>query len=317
MTVWCLVATLYLGVQLPSEPNREPVTIERYESAEAVPGGVQAARWKTDWVLLRRIDPTPGPVTIGQHTKEENTLRQIELTEPYYLAVYETTRAQWAKLNGTVVAPVPEDPMSAVKPVARVAYNQVVGVLAGTGFSLPTEAQWEYACRAGDAKAWDDGSACSAYAPVGWKESPFVQADHVLDRLGRYAMNGGMVPNGNLGREPRGAELATNGPAVVGSYLPNAWGLYDLQGNVYELCTDWYSPKLTAESAGRDPRGPAENPREDGLSFRVIKGGSWWNFRYGSPEFCRPGERSFSGLVATRTPHQAVGFRLLLPVAGL
>jgi len=86
-----------------------------------------------------------------------------------------------------------------------------------------------------------------------------------LDALGRYRYNGGQ-PNGST---PPSGCLPTNGSAIMGSYLPNNWGLYDMHGNAAEMCLDWKGNLGTAPST--DPVGPASS--SDG--FRVDRGGCW------------------------------------------
>lgn len=127
--------------------------------------------------------------------------------------------------------------------------NRTDGILA---FDLPTDAQWEWACRAGTSGALNDGT----------KNLVNSTSDPNLDLLGRYAANGGTLPSGIT------EALATekNGSAIVGSYRPNAWGLYDMHGNVYEWCLDWF---VEAISGGEDPTGPASG------SDRVRRGGGW------------------------------------------
>ena len=129
----------------------------------------------------------------------------------------------------------------------------------GYRFSLPTEAQWEYACRAGTT-------------------TPFYFGD-VLDR-----------DRGNFGRH-------VGRTTEVGSYPANAWGLYDMHGNVWEWCLDWY---------GAYPMGNVTNPvgTSSGLS-RVLRGGGWFH----PAEYCR------SAMRRDREPsvrNNAIGFRLAL-----
>lgn len=109
------------------------------------------------------------------------------------------------------------------------------------GGSLPTEAQWEYACRAGSSTVWSFGDDSSLLGDYAWC----------------YSNSDG-------------------GPHEVGTRLPNGWGLYDMHGNVYEWVNDWFDDYygidgLTAETSVNDPEGPASG------FYKVIKGGSWYN----------------------------------------
>lgn len=113
-----------------------------------------------------------------------------------------------------------------------------------------------------------------------------------LDALGRYKFDGGYLTGGASPAQGCGA---TNGTATVGSYQPNAWGLYDTHGNVWEWCLDWYA---TAVSGGTDPSGAVSG------SARIIRGGGW-NFTASN---CRSAYRE-TGAPSPR--YNYVGFRLV------
>jgi formylglycine-generating enzyme required for sulfatase activity len=118
-----------------------------------------------------------------------------------------------------------------------------------TTMDLPTESQWEYACRAGTTTALNSGKNLTATGNCS-----------NMAEVGRYEFNGGSgsTKNGDT-------SVAT---AKVGSYLPNAWGLYDMHGNVREWCLDWYG---TYPGSVQDPLGAASG------AVRVARGGSWYN----------------------------------------
>jgi formylglycine-generating enzyme required for sulfatase activity len=122
-----------------------------------------------------------------------------------------------------------------------------VSLLGGYGYRLPTEAEWEYACRA--------------------KSTTLYPFGDDAGNLGEHAWF-----DGNSERKTH----------PVGQKLPNAWGLYDMLGNVWEWCADCYDPNYYASSPPADPPGPS------GVSHRVIRGGSWGN----DPWYCRPAIRS-------------------------
>jgi hypothetical protein len=132
-------------------------------------------------------------------------------------------------------------------------YCKWLTAITGRYYRLPTEAEWEYACRAGTTTALNSGQAFSAAA---------------LSDLARYDGNA-EAPDGTLLFH-----------APVGSYLPNAWGLYDMHGNVAEWCLDWLG--AYPETPVTDPAGPAEGDN------RIIRGGSWYSISY----FCRSAARN-------------------------
>ncbi len=140
------------------------------------------------------------------------------------------------------------------EPVVHIAYEDAAAFAKWAGKRLPTEAEWEYAARAGQAN--------STYY---WGNE--------LKPKGEWVAN---VYQGNFPAEDKG-EDGFSGVAPVKSYKPNAWGLYDMDGNVWEWCSDYYRPDYYEDRPSANPKGPADSydPMEPGTVKRVQRGGSF------------------------------------------
>jgi len=181
----------------------------------------------------------------GQGASDEHPRHQVEISRPYYLGVTEVTQAQWKAVMGSNPSGFKGDnrPVENVSWIDAQEFIRRLNQKEGTNkYRLPTEAEWEYACRAGSETAYCFGD----------DES----------RLGDYAWYWHGV-NSSERIQP------------VGQRKPNAWGLYDMHGNVFEWCADWYGWDYYAASPSRDPRGPGSPVYDDSLGgeFRVVRGG--------------------------------------------
>jgi formylglycine-generating enzyme required for sulfatase activity len=209
----------------------------------------------------------PGTFIMGSPSDElgrydDEVQHEVTLTQGYWLGKYEVTQAQYEAVMGTN----PSGFKGADLPVEKVswydakefcakltAFEKATGRLPeGYEYTLPTEAQWEYACRAGTTTALNSGKNLS-------------DKDQCLemDEVGWYKYN---------------SDRATH---PVGQKLPNVWGLYDMHGNVWEWCLDRYGDYPT--SAVTDPTGPIMG------SSRVIRGGSWYFYAGGCRSATRSG----------------------------
>jgi len=209
------------------------------------------------------------PATEGGRYSEEGPQHEVTISKPFYMGVFEVTQEQYEQIMGQN----PSTLKGAKKPVETVSWDEAVEFCkklsqkTGKTVQLPTEAQWEYAGRAGT-------------------KTRFGFGDKDED-LGDYAWWGGFDNNGNSGKQTH----------PVGQKKPNAWGLYDMHGNVFEWCSDWYGEDYYAKSPMTDPQGP------DSGSVRVLRGGSW----YSPPQHCRSAFRSRS---SPGDRYDDIGFRV-------
>ena len=292
VTAWSVDAPpLYCVIDLSAGYATNSYPVSYYVSAEALPdGGLTNNLYRLDRLLMRRIRtqaayPENGvfmmgsPVGESQRNAANEDRHQVTLTHDYYAGVFGVTQWQWQQVMNARPSNFSNADYWMARPVEMVSYNDIRGSSAGAGwpagdavdaasfmgvlrtktglagFDLPTDAQREYACRAGTSGALNDGTANITNA----------NSDARLDALGRYKFDGGYIGGATA---PAAGCGPANGTAIVGSYAPNAWGLYDTHGNVWEWCLDWYADHLgTAEAT--DPAGA------DSGSARVERGGSW------------------------------------------
>ena len=215
---------------------------------------LRADAYSTTKLVLRRIEP--GSFIMGDNQIESH---RVTLTKPFYMGIFEVTQKQWELVMGSSCYSSSSYGRGDAYPAYYVSYDDIRGSSSGaqwpasaavdassflgrlrakTGleFDLPTEAQWEYACRAGTTTTYY------------WGDS--------TDRT--YAWFYYYGP---------GSTGSTKQTHSVGTRTPNAWGLYDMSGNVWEWCRDWYGTL----AYGADPVGSASG------SGRVLRGGSWYN----------------------------------------
>ncbi|MFM1830337.1 MAG: hypothetical protein RLZZ558_677 [Planctomycetota bacterium] len=175
----------------------------------------------------------------------ESPVHQVTLTQAFYMGRTEVTQAQWVAMMGSnpsgfqgggSEAPSSQAPN---RPVEQVSWNDIQPLCTATGMRLPTEAEWEYAYRAGTTTAFH-----------GWSANPNGTNDD--SQLGTIAWF-----SSNSGSQTR----------PVGGKAANGFGLYDMAGNVQEWCQDWYG--TYASGAQTNPTGPGSG------SFRVLRGGFW------------------------------------------
>lgn len=190
---------------------------------------------------------------------DEKPQHRVGITKPFYLAETAVTHAQWrAVMNKRPWSGQNSVKLGADYPATYVSWDEAVefcqklSTQDGREYRLPTEAEWEYACRAGATTTFSFGNDDS--------------------RISDYAWSGDVFVYGSTKSHAR----------EVGKKRPNAWDLYDMHGNVWEWCNDWYGDKYYGDSAAADPQGPGFG------SDRVLRGGGWSN----APAYCRSASRS-------------------------
>jgi formylglycine-generating enzyme required for sulfatase activity len=219
-----------------------------------------------EFVLIK-----PGKFVMGSNIhfgdNDESPERTVSITRPFYLGKYEVTQRQWK----AVMDCNPSRFKGRDRPVETVSWNDALEflsrleLLTGMNVALPTEARWEYACRAGAAGPWSFGNS--------------------EDEIDDYAWHG--MNSGDSTKE-------------VGLKLPNAWGLYDMHGNVGEWCADGYARYPASAGDETDtvqPPGPGRSP--------VWRGGAWGD----NPYMLRSAYRNASGV---DDKHHGIGLRCMI-----
>ena len=226
----------YMVVDLSSGANSSSYPVS---GLYVVPNGGWTDVYKTTKLVLRLVPA-------GTYKMQNST--NVKLTKPFYCGVFEVTQKQYSLVMGSNPSGFKGDAL----PVEQVSYNAIRGssngakwpassavdassfmgklwARTGLDFDLPTEAQWEYACRAGTTTTYYWGNSMNS----------------------NYAWHSGN---------------SSSTTHKVGTKTPNAWGLYDMSGNVWEWCLDWYGTL----AYGTDPGGSSSG------SLRVVRGGSWY-----------------------------------------
>ena len=288
LTILCLLAFMPLAMCEEKPMKREDqglymvVNLEKWTVRYSNDGpNLDDDTCRTTELWLRRI--TPSTFTMGSPSDEsgrdtDETQHKVTLTQTYYIGVFECTQRQWQLVTGGNPSCFKGD----TRPVECVSYNMIRGTdsAAGAGwptyghavdassfmgilqkrtglkFDLPTEAEWEHACRAGTTTALNSR-----------KNLTDMESCPNVAEIGRYLYN---QTDGKGGYSEH---------TKVGSYKANNFGLYDMHGNVSEWCLDWYG-EYPADTV-KDPKGPVSG------IYRVLRGGYWSN----DAQYCRAAAR--------------------------
>ncbi len=303
--------------------------LRQKETAKAIGQPVEL----TDSIGMKlRLIPT-GEFMMGSpedeegHAKDEGPVHRVRLTKPFYLGVYEVTIEQFRQFveatghitdaekdarggwgyTGNDQRPFKKDPKYTWQhtgftqgdnyPVVNVSWNDAMAFCRwlsqkeSTTYRLPTEAEWEYACRAGTQTRFYHGDDPNGLAEVG------NVSDATANTKFAEWMKISEVDRLKIGTATHNDGYAFTAP--VGCFRANAFGLYDMIGNVWEWCSDWDKTDYYRDSPTDDPTGPADG------SMRIRRGGSWLH----SPEFGRSARRRRYAPDARNSP---IGFRIVM-----
>jgi formylglycine-generating enzyme required for sulfatase activity len=200
---------------------------------------------------------------------------RVTISKPFYMGVSPITQAQYQAVMNANPSHFKGDDL----PVEQVSWDDAVNFCqtlsrkTGRHFRLPTEAEWEYSCRAGTTTRFNTGKAIRGKDQANFDDGYLDDEDNLVTTISRKATT------------------------PVGRFPANAWGLYDMHGNVWEWCADWL---------GKYPTGPETDPKgPDGGTSRVMRGGSWQDIE----SECRSANRS--GLYPN-FHYEYLGFRVVL-----
>jgi formylglycine-generating enzyme required for sulfatase activity len=205
------------------------------------------------WYSAQKLSQTPEEyqaaltaLALYEKGGPEKPAHKVTISAPFWMGKFEVTQEQYQQVMGAN----PSHFRGAGLPVETVSWEKAneflkkAGEMTGSALRLPSEAEWEWACRAGTRSEYCSGDGEANLKDVGWYKANSGDATH-----------------------------------PVGQKRPNAWGLYDMHGNVWEWCADWY--ESYSESAAVDPQGPAQG------GYRVERGGSYSH----DPLLCRSAYR--------------------------
>ena len=305
----------YLVVDLSGGTNATSYGLSYLDD---VPNGGWSDEYKTSKLVLRHI-PAGSFVMGGRVTDypaaSNVNLHKVTVTRDFYMSIFEITQRQWELIVGNRPSKFGNETCYMTRPVDNIAYTDIRGADYGitwpltcdvdddsflsilrrktglSGFDLPTEAQWEYSCRAGTTTALNTGENLSVAS------YPCSE----IDPVARYIGNSNSA---NMSDEEQEASIDEYCSAKVGTYNPNTWGLYDMHGNLWEWCLDRATETLQGSV---DPEGT----NDVSLVNRVIRGGAFNENAWRCSSMSRYSDENGVGYPQTNAAAN-VGFRLCL-----
>ncbi len=309
-------------------------------------GGISNDLYRTSQMVLHLVPAGGIETTLGGFfneydgqfatTRNKEVRHKVRLTKDFYMGVFEVTQAQWSKIYGSANGSFKNEDYSATRPVETVwreairskswtpkandsiAETSFIGKLnkkTGVTFDLPTECQWEFAAHGGTDEMFYNGQTYITLSGSSVKTSLFEAATNNLSKLGRWKGNGGYV-NG-ISEPDVGTCTTDNGTARVGSYSPNSYGLYDMLGNVQEICREvgikadnrvWSSTNITDPVSSWTYNSQTDIDNSGTGEQTLTKGGSWKDDWY----MCRPAATAAD--FQNWTGANCAGFRVILEV---
>jgi len=234
-----------------------------------------------DFMMGSKLSPAEAAKAFGgreANYANEHPRRKVTISKPFYMGIHEVTQAQWETLmdnkpylDKMVTKVGPQYAVGWVHSNEAIEYCEKLSKKLGKSVKLPTEAQWEYACRAGSDAEFCYGDDPEKVGEYGWYGKNMVDNQ----KAKTYAREGGLLK-------------------------PNAWGLYDMHGNVWEWCRDWHSNDFYGSGNDVDPECTEET------KHRTARGGSWYN---GAVNLRSAARNSWTG---PNYRHYNYGFRVIV-----
>lgn len=226
----------------PAQTNSAPVLIAKGVRLEAIDDAhappMEVSLDLGDGVKMELMLIPAGEFEMGSRDgpANEKPIHKVKITHYFYMGKYVVTQAQYEKVMGSKPTIFKGEvvPITGMDFMDAEEFCKTASKLTGNSIRLPTEAEWEYACRAGTKTKFNTGDSDADMEHAGWFEGNSLGKMH-----------------------------------SVGQKEPNAWGLYDMHGNVCQWCQDWYADDYYSKSPTNDPQGSAQGTN------RVLRGGGW------------------------------------------